>query len=168
MLKRFLTLAELFVFASAAETVVLAFLFAWIALHEASLLEHWAEFWEFGNECARDGELDSVNLTGETTTFYQDSDIEFFFPNSFERGQFNILEPIGRKASKDEIDLIIVPLLFFDKYNNRMGYGRGYYDRYLKDYKGITVGVGYYFQEVEEIDTKPTDVKLNYIIKGVI
>ena len=96
------------------------------------------------------------------------NDIEFFYPDRFERGQFNILEPIGKKASKDEIDLIIVPLLFFDKYNNRMGYGRGYYDRYLKDYKGITVGVGYYFQEVEEIDTKPTDVKLNYIIKGVI
>ncbi|MCR5307860.1 MAG: hypothetical protein K6E24_02565, partial [bacterium] len=57
---------------------------------------------------------------------------------------------------------------YFDKDNNRVGYGRGYYDRYLKDYKGITIGVGYDFQEVDKIDVKPTDVKLNYIIKGVI
>ena len=96
------------------------------------------------------------------------NEIEFFFPDSFDYGPFNILEPNGPRVNKDDIDLIIVPLLFFVKHNNRIGYGNGNYDRYLKDYKGITVGVGYAFQEVEEIETKETDVKLNYIIKGVI
>ena len=95
-------------------------------------------------------------------------DLEFFIPNSFTKGVFNILEPVGEKVNKNDIDIIIVPLLYFDKDNNRVGYGRGYYDRYLKDYKGITIGVGYDFQEVDKIDVKPTDVKLNYIIKGVI
>lgn len=92
--------------------------------------------------------------------------INFYIPNSFTKGVFNILEPVGKYISKDKIDIIIVPLLYFDKDNNRVGYGNGYYDRYLSDYKGITIGVGYDFQEVDKIDAKPTDVKLNYIVKG--
>ena len=76
-LKR-LTLAELFAFAGTAETVVLAFFFAWVALHETCLLEHWAEFWEFENQCARDGELDSVNLSGGAATLNEDGYVVFF------------------------------------------------------------------------------------------
>ena len=96
------------------------------------------------------------------------NDLVFYIPESFKKGYFDILEPIGTKVDKNDIDIIIVPLLYFDKYNNRVGYGKGFYDRYLKDYKGITIGVAYDFQEVDKIDVKPTDVKLDYIIKGVI
>ena len=92
--------------------------------------------------------------------------IKFFYPDSFDYGSFNVLEPNGVEVDKNDIDLIIVPLLYFDKDNNRVGYGKGYYDKYLKDYKGITVGVAYDFQEIDKIDAKPTDVRLNYIIKG--
>ena len=94
------------------------------------------------------------------------NDLSFFIPNSFKKGYFDILEPIGKKIDKKDIDIIIVPLLYFDKNNNRVGYGKGFYDRYLSDYRGITIGVAYDFQEVDNIDTKPSDVKLNYIIKG--
>ena len=76
--KRKLTFAELFATASTAETVVFALFFAWVALHEAGLLEHWAEFWEFGHECARDGELDSVDLSGHTAAFDADGNTELF------------------------------------------------------------------------------------------
>ena len=92
--------------------------------------------------------------------------MNFYIPNSFTKGVYGILEPVGELVNKSDIDIIIVPLLYFDKYNNRAGYGGGYYDRYLKDYKGITIGVAYDFQEVDKIDVKKTDVKLNYIIKG--
>ena len=78
MQKRKLTFAELFATASTAETVVFALFFAWVALHETGLLEHWAEFWEFGHECARDGELDSVDLSGHTTAFDADGNAELF------------------------------------------------------------------------------------------
>ena len=94
------------------------------------------------------------------------NDLIFYIPKCFEVGSFNVLEPIGEEIKKDDIDIIIVPLLFFDKDNNRVGYGKGYYDRYLSNYKGITIGVAYDFQEVDKIDVKKTDVKLNYIIKG--
>lgn len=95
-------------------------------------------------------------------------EMNFYIPNSFTKGVYGILEPVGSLVKKDDIDIIIVPLLYFDKENNRVGYGGGYYDRYLSNYKGITVGVAYDFQEVEKIDVNPTDIKLDYIIKGVI
>ena len=94
--------------------------------------------------------------------------MNFYIPDSFTKGVYDILEPVGKLVDKSNIDIIIVPLLYFDKDNNRVGYGGGYYDRYLSDYKGITIGVAYDFQEVDKIDVKKTDVKLDYIIKGVI
>lgn len=96
------------------------------------------------------------------------SDLIFYIPKSFIVGTFNVREPIGEEIKKEDIDIIIVPLLYFDKDNNRVGYGKGFYDRYLSNYKGITIGVAYDFQEVDKIDAKKTDVKLNYIIKGVL
>ena len=94
--------------------------------------------------------------------------MNFYIPDSFTKGVYDILEPVGKLVDKSNIDIIIVPLLYFGKDNNRVGYGGGYYDRYLSDYKGITIGVAYDFQEVDKIDVKKTDVKLDYIIKGVI
>ncbi len=109
-----------------------------------------------------------VNLDNKNVCYPKiiGNNISFFKPDGFTPGVFNILEPNGEFVDKKLIDLIIVPLLFFDKDNNRVGYGKGYYDRFLSDYKGITIGVGYDFQEVDKIDVKPSDVKLNYIIKG--
>lgn len=95
-------------------------------------------------------------------------DMSFFVPDKLEKGYMNILEPTGKLIGKDDIDCIIVPLLYFDKFNNRVGYGKGFYDRYLSNFKGTKIGVAYDFQEVDKIDVKETDVKLDYIIKGVI
>lgn len=64
------------------------------------------------------------------------------------------------------IDLIIVPLLAFDQSGFRVGYGKGFYDRYLSrcDNKIVTVGLSY-FEPVEKIeDTNPFDVPLKYCI----
>ncbi len=66
-----------------------------------------------------------------------------------ERGRYGILEPSRelirtgaiRLADKRDIDLVIVPGLGFDKEGFRIGYGMGYYDRYLSDFGGRTVGL---------------------------
>ena len=85
---------------------------------------------------------------------------------------FGILEPI--KAEAKIPDLIIVPLLAFDKDKFRLGYGKGYYDRYLdkfiKEYKNImTVGVAFSFQRHHKLPINQNDVKLDYILteKGI-
>ena len=71
--------------------------------------------------------------------------IKFFVLNnmtSFEPGAYGIREPKSDNTlSKEEIDLIIVPLLAADNNGVRLGFGGGYYDRYLKDFKGNSIGV---------------------------
>ena len=79
------------------------------------------------------------------------------------------------KSKKIIPDIILVPLLAFDEYKNRLGYGKGFYDKYLNKYlrnnkKIITVGVAFSFQKYHKLPTIVKDYKLNYIIteKGII
>ena len=88
--------------------------------------------------------------------------------------KFGILEP---KNSKKKIipDLIMVPLVAFDNRLNRIGYGKGYYDRSLKKISKIkkntiSLGIAYSFQKCQKIPTNKHDFKLDYIFteKGII
>jgi len=89
-------------------------------------------------------------------------------------GKFGILEP--KSTNKEFIpDLIIVPLVAFDSQLNRIGYGKGYYDRKLKKIKkikrnAICIGAAYSFQKYKHIPTDRHDFKLDYIFteRGVI
>jgi len=85
----------------------------------------------------------------------------------FEKNQFDIAEPSnGMEVSPDDIDMIIVPLFGFDKKGYRVGYGRGFYDRFLSRCRKDCIKVGFsYFEPVEEIeDVSEQDIKLNYCI----
>ena len=77
---------------------------------------------------------------------------------------FGFLEPIQiSKTTKP--DLIVAPLLAFDKSKNRLGYGKGYYDKFLKkNKKTITIGIAFSFQKYNKIKNSNYDVKLNYIL----
>ena len=88
--------------------------------------------------------------------------------------KFGILEP---KSSKKKIipDLIMVPLVAFDNQLNRIGYGKGYYDRILKKISKvkkniISLGIAYSFQRCKKIPVNNHDFKLDYIFteKGII
>ena len=63
-----------------------------------------------------------------------------------------------------EPNLLLVPGLAFDKELNRLGRGRGYYDRYLKSFEGIKVGICFEKQIIETIPTEAFDMKLDYLI----
>ena len=85
-----------------------------------------------------------------------------------------ILEP-DNSARVVIPDLIMVPLVAFDKNLNRIGYGKGYYDRSLKEIrmikkKTIFLGIGYSFQKCKIIPTNKHDFKLDYIFteRGII
>ncbi len=71
-------------------------------------------------------------------------------------------------------DVMLVPLLAFDNQNNRLGYGGGFYDRYINKYLKthnniLTVGIAFSFQKHNQIPVSNHDVKLNYILteKGI-
>ncbi len=75
-----------------------------------------------------------------------------------------IPEPISDKIMYPNI--LLVPVVAFDKDFNRIGYGGGFYDRYIKKVKKnvITIGLAYPFQKVKRIQTNKYDMKLNFII----
>jgi len=81
-----------------------------------------------------------------------------------------ILEPDGTTALV-EPDVLLVPLLAFDRHGHRLGYGGGYYDRTLADLRSrkkiIAIGIAYSFQEIAEIPTDAHDVKLDKIVTEV-
>lgn len=72
----------------------------------------------------------------------------------------------GRVVSPEKIDLIFVPLLICDTKGYRIGYGKGFYDRYLAQCSAHTITMGFsYFDPVEPIaDTHSFDVPLHYCI----
>ena len=88
--------------------------------------------------------------------------------------KFGMLEP--KDSSKNIIpDLIMVPLVAFDSHLNRIGYGKGYYDRSLRKIRKInknmiSLGVAYSFQKSTQIPINNNDFRLDYIFteKGII
>lgn len=83
------------------------------------------------------------------------------------KGPYGILEPAGNKpADWEEIDLVLVPGLAFDLTGNRLGFGKGYYDRILPRLKKstLTIGLGYSFQIVEKIPAEPHDIPLKAVL----
>lgn len=91
--------------------------------------------------------------------------------SSLRFGAFHIEEPQGDEtADIHDIELIIVPGVAYDRQGNRVGRGKGYYDRLLSTSKATKIGMAYDFQVVDEIDAEPHDVKVDFIItdKGSI
>ncbi|MFL2884887.1 MAG: 5-formyltetrahydrofolate cyclo-ligase [Candidatus Pelagibacter sp.] len=80
--------------------------------------------------------------------------------------KFGIPEPISKIVKYP--DVLLVPLVAFDENFNRIGYGGGFYDRYIKKIrkrkKVITIGFAYSFQKVKKIPTNNYDIKLDFII----
>ncbi len=64
----------------------------------------------------------------------------------------------------DDIDLIIVPGVAYDNRGNRVGRGKGFYDRLLRSMRAIKIGIGYEFQIVNEIQAESHDVKMDIVI----
>lgn len=81
---------------------------------------------------------------------------------------FGILEPVGDLyTGYDAIDMIVVPGVAFDRQGNRLGRGRGYYDRILKEtHAAKKVGICFGFQFVEEVPVDELDVKMDLVIHG--
>ena len=80
--------------------------------------------------------------------------------------KFGIPEPISNV--KKYPDIMLVPLVAFDKDLNRIGYGEGFYDRYIskikKRKKIISIGLAYSFQKVKKIRTNKYDMRLDYVV----
>ena len=90
--------------------------------------------------------------------------VELAGNTGFAVGDFNILEPQNEPYHGD-YDLIVVPGVAFDKNGNRIGRGRGYYDRFLCKHLNVKrIGICFDFQLVNDVPTEPNDIKMDEVI----
>ena len=98
-----------------------------------------------------------------------DNDLIFFKINKntvYDKSSFNVLEPLFIKNNvyKGNIDLVIVPGIAFSYDNSRLGYGKGYYDRFLREKKCIKMGVCFHEQFLKYVPNNEFDVKMDLVI----
>jgi 5-formyltetrahydrofolate cyclo-ligase len=85
-------------------------------------------------------------------------------------GMLGIREPVeGLPVPVSDIDLVIVPGLGFDEHGNRLGRGRGFYDRFLshRDFRGISCALAFEEQVVESVPMGTEDIRVNMLVTDV-
>ncbi len=99
----------------------------------------------------------------------KNSQMDFFYwstKDPLNINKYGIPEPKSSKVRYP--DILLVPLVAFDKDFNRVGYGGGFYDRYIKKIKKIkkliTIGLAYSFQKVKKISINENDIQLDFVI----
>lgn len=95
--------------------------------------------------------------------------MEFYYINDLEdveKGLYGIMEPKKNclKVRDYSRSLCLVPGLGFDKNRHRIGYGKGYYDRFLEGYEGLSVGLCYEEQIKDSLPLEQYDRKLDYVL----
>ena len=86
------------------------------------------------------------------------------YSGKFVKNKLGIFEPTGKSLKTVKLDFIIVPGIVFDEKCYRIGFGRGYYDKFLKNVNCFTCGVCYDFQIVKSLPAEKNDVKLDCVV----
>lgn len=90
--------------------------------------------------------------------------VEYAQETTFAVGDFNILEPQNEPYTGD-FDIIIVPGVAFDRQGNRLGRGKGYYDRFLSQHLNVKrIGICFDFQLVSEVPAESFDIRMDEVI----
>jgi len=87
-----------------------------------------------------------------------------------ESGPYAILQPVNiRTADIDQVEIALIPGVAFDTRGDRLGYGKGVYDRLLGGFKGLKIGLAYDFQIVDKLPVEEHDMKMDLVVteKGI-
>lgn len=88
----------------------------------------------------------------------------FVSTKDLHKSDMGIWEPATQNEYLKQIDIVLVPGIAFDKSKNRLGRGKGYYDRYFMSKNVTKVGICYDFQLLENVPTETHDIKMDIII----
>ena len=96
------------------------------------------------------------------------NEIIFYYINSLDElslSKFNILEPNNRRVVRGyKRSICITPGIVFDEKGNRIGYGKGYYDRFFAKYDGCKIGITYKDLLIKKLPHETYDIPVDYII----
>lgn len=116
-------------------------------------------------------EVNTLSLISEDKNFYlprvNGNDLEICLYKNGDKlctSCFNVLEPITKGVCGEILDIIILPALMADKHNYRLGYGKGFYDRFISKTNAITILPIPKELIVEKLPTEPHDKKVDIII----
>ena len=96
-----------------------------------------------------------------------DDNIQFYIvPNleKLEKGSFEIMEPKDSCERAKKIDCVLIPTVGASKLGVRLGYGKGYYDRFLSSTDAVKISLTYSKQIVKSIPSDSYDIKINWIV----
>ena len=81
-----------------------------------------------------------------------------------EKGSFEIMEPKDSCKKAEKVDCVLIPTIAVSKSGIRLGYGRGYYDRFLSSINTVKISLTYSKQIVKSIPSDSHDIKMNWVI----
>ena len=81
----------------------------------------------------------------------------------FKTSKFGIAEPIGEAEDINNF-VAIIPCLAVDKFGNRLGYGGGFYDKFLQNKTAVKIAICFDFQQVDQIETSHFDVPMDFVV----
>lgn len=85
--------------------------------------------------------------------------------SELEKGAYGILEPtIIRPVDTADIDVVVIPGIAFDMHRNRLGFGKGYYDKFLEDIDAKKIALCYDFQIVDDLPVNEHDIPMDLIL----
>ena len=106
-----------------------------------------------------------TNLENKELSLYEIKDRE----RDLKKGAYGVMEPRpakARLARLEEVDCLVIPGVVFDKKNNRIGRGKGYYDRFLKKFGPgvLKIGLAFSFQVVSKIPVENHDMPVDQVL----
>lgn len=131
-------------------------------------------FLSYGKKVSIPAVIEKSDKSGNSILIMEASEIADI-DNELETGHYGIPEPkkeFLRILNPEMLDMVIVPGICFGRDRSRIGYGKGYYDRYLKRVRDncIKIGLAYDFQVLDDIPTSGNDIRMDMIVteSGII
>lgn len=92
--------------------------------------------------------------------------VHFYNPRRLLRHRFGMLEPAPDQptVTPDEIDVVLVPGVAFDRQGGRLGYGGGYYDRFLPRTRALRIGVSHSACLIDELPCEAHDARMEWVV----
>ena len=157
-----------------AEHRMLKFLQGWEVFRQSKIIHIFI---------SKTDEPDTVRIIESAWKYGKTVAVPCVIPNTFElyhsqlksfenlySGALGVLEPspeVRIAMTPKSFDLVIIPGVAFDIYGGRLGYGKGYYDRFLKQTGAFRLAMAFDFQVIEKVPTEKHDVQMNGILTEV-